>query len=188
MLPELAEAALQTLSELGYARTSVREIAQNSAFTHGVLHYYFTDKVDLILCSVRQYKSRCVTRYDEVTAAARSCNELVEGFLGVLAQTLREEAHLHRLWYDIRAQAMFQTAFQSEVAEIDKSLEDMIWRIVSRYAELAGTSPPLSASAFYAIVDGLFQNYLLKHLSGDKGAVRGLQVNVKLTLARIFDA
>src|ERR1700750_1707183 len=46
---ELAEAALQTLSELGYARTSVREIAQNSAFTHGVLHYYFRDKVDLIL-------------------------------------------------------------------------------------------------------------------------------------------
>ena len=61
---ELADAALQTLAELGYARTSVREIAQNSAFTHGVLHYYFNDKVDLILCSVRQYKSRCITRYD----------------------------------------------------------------------------------------------------------------------------
>jgi AcrR family transcriptional regulator len=166
----------------------VREIAQNSAFTHGVLHYYFTDKVDLILCSVRQYKSRCVTRYDEVTAAASSCNELVEGFLGALAQTLRDEAHLHRLWYDIRAQAMFEAAFQGEVAEIDKSLEDMIWRIVSRYGELAGKSPPLPPSAFYAILDGLFQNHLLKYLSGDKGAVRDLQVNVRLTLARIFDA
>jgi AcrR family transcriptional regulator len=31
---ELAEAALQTLSELGYARTSLREIAENSEFTH----------------------------------------------------------------------------------------------------------------------------------------------------------
>ncbi len=185
---ELAEAALQTLSQLGYARTSVREIAQNSAFTHGVLHYYFIDKVDLILCSVRQYKSRCVTRYDEVTAAARSCDDLIDGFLDVLAQTLREEAHLHRLWYDIRAQAMFETAFQSEVAEIDKSLEDMIWRIVSRYAELVGTSPPLSASAFYAIVDGLFQSYLLKHLSGDEGAARKLQADVKRVLARIFGA
>ncbi len=45
---ELADAALQTLSELGYARTSLREIAQNSAFSHGVLHYYFRDKVDLV--------------------------------------------------------------------------------------------------------------------------------------------
>ena len=55
---ELGEAALQTLAERGYARTSLREIAQNSEFSHGVLHYYFTDKVDLILCSVRQYKAR----------------------------------------------------------------------------------------------------------------------------------
>src|SRR4030095_8374228 len=61
---ELGEAAMQTLAELGYARTSLREIAQNSAFSHGVLHYYFTDKLDLILCSVRQYKARCVKRYD----------------------------------------------------------------------------------------------------------------------------
>ncbi|MFI5042721.1 MAG: TetR/AcrR family transcriptional regulator, partial [Acidimicrobiales bacterium] len=38
---QLADAALQTLAELGYARTSLREIAQNSQFSHGVLHYYF---------------------------------------------------------------------------------------------------------------------------------------------------
>jgi AcrR family transcriptional regulator len=185
---ELAEAALQTLSELGYARTSVREIAQNSVFTHGVLHYYFRDKVDLILCSVRQYKSRCVTRYDAAVAAARSCDELVEGFLAALGETLREEAHLHRLWYDIRAQAMFETAFQADVAEIDKSLEDMVWRIVSRYAELAHAPPPLSPSACYAVIDGLFQNYLLKHLSGDEFAVRNLKADVKLVLKRISAA
>ena len=38
---ELAESALKTLGELGYARTSLREIAQNSEFSHGVVHYYF---------------------------------------------------------------------------------------------------------------------------------------------------
>ena len=150
----------------------MREIAQNSAFTHGVLHYYFADKVDLILCSVRQYKARCVTRYDEVTAAAKTCEELVEGFLVVLGETLRQEAHLHRLWYDIRAQAMFETAFQADVAEIDKSLENMIWRIVSRYVELGGAPPALSPAACYAVIDGLFQNHLLKHLLGRRGRDR----------------
>src|SRR5271157_1325520 len=130
---ELAEAALQTLSELGYARTSLREIAQNSEFTHGVLHYYFNDKVDLILCSVRQYKARCVTRYDQVTAQARTSDELMTGFLARLGDTVRQETHLHRLWYDIRAQALFEPAFRADVAEIDKSLENMIWRIASRF-------------------------------------------------------
>lgn len=183
---ELAEAALQTLSELGYSRTSVREIAGNSAFTHGVLHYYFTDKVDLILCSVRQYKARCVTRYDEVTALAKSPAELLEGFLKILGQTLQEEGHLHRLWYDIRAEAMFETTFQADVGEIDKSLEAMIWRIFSRFADLSGVAPPLPPSAVYAIVDGLFQQYLLKHLSGDKAAIPNLQADVRTVLTRIF--
>src|SRR5690349_15394605 len=50
---ELADAALQTLSELGYARTSLREIAQHTSFSHGVLHYYFRDKVELITYCVR---------------------------------------------------------------------------------------------------------------------------------------
>ena len=182
---ELAEATLQTLSELGYARTSLREIAQNSAFTHGVLHYYFADKFDLILCSVRQYKARCVTRYDEVTEGAKSRDELLEGFLSALATTLREEAHLHRLWYDIRAQAMFEVAFRTDVAEIDKSLEDMIWRIVLRLAELDGVAPGVTPSAIYAVLDGLFQNYLLKHLSGDAGAIHDMQADVRLVMARI---
>ena len=69
---ELAEAALETLGELGFARTSLREIAQNSAFTHGVFHYYFSDKLDLICCCVRHYKAKCVTRYDEVSRQRRA--------------------------------------------------------------------------------------------------------------------
>ena len=55
---ELAAAALKTLSELGYARTSLRDIAANSEFSHGVLHYYFRDKVDLITYCVREYKAQ----------------------------------------------------------------------------------------------------------------------------------
>ena len=34
---QLAESALLTLGELGYARASLREIAANSPFSHGVV-------------------------------------------------------------------------------------------------------------------------------------------------------
>src|SRR6195952_1925471 len=85
---ELGDAALQTLSELGYARTSLREIAQNSEFSHGVLHYYFTDKVDLITHCVRRYKAACVERYDRILADAETVPQLRAGFATGLAQTL----------------------------------------------------------------------------------------------------
>jgi AcrR family transcriptional regulator len=135
---ELGEAALTTLATLGYARTSLREIAQNSEFSHGVLHYYFSDKVDLIICSVKQYKARCVTRYDHAVDSATTYDELMEGFLQSLGDTLRDEGHVHRLWYDLRSQALFEKAFHDDVVHIDKSLEDMIWRIMSRFAALSG--------------------------------------------------
>jgi AcrR family transcriptional regulator len=182
---EFAEAAWQTLSELGYARTSLREIAQNSEFTHGVLHYYFRDKVDLILCSVRQYKARCVTRYDQVTAGAQTYEDLITGFLAALAQTMRDEAHMHRLWYDIRSQTLFETAFQADVAELDKSLENMIWRIMCRFAELTGEPQSMPPAVIYAMIDGLFQQCLLKHLSGDNHAIDQMQADVRLVLSKI---
>lgn len=182
---ELGEAALQTLAELGYARTSLREIAQNSEFSHGVLHYYFTDKVDLILCSVRQYKARCVKRYDEVTTTASSFDELLDGFVAALGDTLRREAPLHRLWYDLRAQSLFEKAFRADVAEIDKSLEKMIWRVLSRFAEITGEPVRAPSGVAYAMFDGLFQQALLKHLSGDRKAVATMQLNVRLVVSQL---
>ena len=182
---ELADAALETLGELGFARTSLREIAQNSAFTHGVFHYYFSDKLDLICCCVRHYKAKCVTRYDEVVATAQSRDQLTEGFLAKLTETLRTEARMHRLWYDLRSQAMFEAAFRKDVLEIDKSLEAMIWRIASRYAELGGRRPASSPAALYALFDGLFQSALLRHLANDAKAIPDLLDEVRRLLPTI---
>ena len=140
---QLGESALQTLAELGYARTSLREIAQNSEFSHGVLHYYFRDKVDLITHCVRQYKARCVTRYDQIAADRDHRRRAADGFAaGARADHGRRTRHLHRLWYDLRGQSMFEASFRDDVAEIDASLERMIWRIVSQYSELTGSPAP----------------------------------------------
>jgi len=176
---QLAASALQTLSELGYARTSLRDIAQNSEFSHGVLHYYFSDKVDLIIQSVKQYKAECVKRYDEIVATARTAMELKRGFSAALAGTLHDDAPMHRLWYDLRNQSLFEESFRADVLEIDQSLQRMIWRIVSQYAELAGAPLAVSSSAAYAIFDGLFQQALLRQLAGHGDAGRQLQESVE---------
>jgi AcrR family transcriptional regulator len=183
---QLADAALVTLAELGYARTSLREIAQNSEFSHGVLHYYFRDKADLITQCVRQYNAYCVTRYDQVVATSQTAGELKRDFAAGLAKTLREDTAMHRLWYDLRTQSLFERSFQADVAEIDKSLERMIWRIVSQFAELAGSPLAVPSEVAYAIFDGLFQQSLLRHLSGDAGAADELQAHVMTLMDKLI--
>ena len=182
---ELAAAALKTLAEQGYARTGLRDIAANSEFSHGVLHYYFRDKVDLITHCVREYKAQCVTRYDDVVATAASASELAAGFLDKLSETLVEEAALHRLWYDLRGQSMFEESFRADVAEIDLSLERMIWRVLSRYAELAGAPLDLTPPTAYAVFDGLFLQALLRQLAGDPLAARDLRASVTAVIGRL---
>jgi AcrR family transcriptional regulator len=183
---ELAEAALKTLSELGYARTSLREIAQHSDFSHGVLHYYFADKVDLIIQCVRQYKARCITRYDEIVTTATTSAELRHGFAEAMARTMTDDAQLHRLWYDLRSQSLFEESFRLDVADIDLSLERMIWRVVARLGELIPRAPSLPPPTTYAIFDGLFQQGLLKHLSGDAEASADLTLAVDTVLQYIL--
>ncbi len=181
---QLADAALHTLAELGYARTSLREIAQNSQFSHGVLHYYFSDKQDLITQGVRQYEAACVTRYDEIVATAASAEELKGEFSAAMAQTLRADALMHRLWYDLRNQSLFEESFRADVLEIDQRREEMIWRLISRYAEFAGITIPVSPGVAYAMLDGLFQRALLHQLAGDEQAADDLAANV----VRVLDA
>jgi AcrR family transcriptional regulator len=168
---QLAESALRTLGELGYARTSLREIANNSEFSHGVVHYYFSDKTELIVYCVRYYKARCVRRYDGVVADSTTPGELLDAFAAKLAETLQTEAPMHRLWYDLRTQSMFEETLREAVLMIDGTLQDMIWRVVSRYAELSGLPPAMDPAAAYGVLDGLFQQALLGYLTGDQQVV-----------------
>ncbi len=164
---QLAISALATLGELGYARTSLREIAQNSEFSHGVVHYYFADKFELITHCVRYYKAQCVTRYDGLVAESTTYAELLARFADKLVETMTTEAPMHRLWYDLRAQAMFEEQFRPDVLMIDATLQEMIGRVVTRYAELAGRDLAVDVATTYALLDGVFEKALLAHLTGD---------------------
>jgi AcrR family transcriptional regulator len=175
---QLAESALQTLGELGYARASLREIASNSEFSHGVVHYYFKDKLELIVYCVRYYKAQCVTRYDSVVADSTTPEGLLDAFAAKLVETLQDEAPMHRLWYDLRTQSMFEEPLREAVTMIDKTLEDMIWRVIARYAELSGRPVAMTPAAAYGVLDGVFQRALLAHISGSPTALDDLVAQV----------
>ncbi|CAB4906806.1 unannotated protein [freshwater metagenome] len=134
---------------------------------------------------MREYKAICVTRYDQVVATATTPAQLQEGFLDKLAQTLVEEPQMHRLWYDLRNQSMFEETFRADVAAIDASLERMVWRVVTRFAELVGTTPLVTPSVMYALFDGLFQQALLRQLAGEAGAAADLRAAVTAVVAQV---
>lgn len=172
---ELADAAIQTLSELGYARTSLREIAANSAYSHGVLHYYFKDKDELILAAVRLFRDRCARRYEGLLSQGGTAEELAAGLAARLVGDLAEGIRDHRLWYDLKSQAMFRPELQADVLEIDDLLADLAWRLATRYAELRDCPVTVPRPVVYATLDGIVHKALLDHLAGVPDALPRLR-------------
>jgi hypothetical protein len=79
---------------------------------------------------VRRYKAACVQRYEGGVGDMTSPEGLAGACADGPADALADAPLMHRLWYDLRSQSMFEEAFRDDVAEIDDSLQDMIWRNV----------------------------------------------------------
>lgn len=152
---ELADHAITALKQLGYARTSLRDIAEMSGVAVGTLHYYFEDKVDLITYCVRRYKVGFVANIAEILDADVAPEQLTKSFIKGLSQSIEHDAETHRLWYDIRSQAMFDPAFEEVVTDI----EDGLIGLVATYLERLGR-PTDKAETVYLVLDACFRFHI----------------------------
>lgn len=164
---ELATAAIDALKQLGYARTSLRDIAELSGVSVGMLHYYFVDKTDLITHCVRKYKGDFVADLDAVMSDREKTVSVDEAFADGLCDSIRKEAETHRLWYDIRSQALFDADFLDVVEEIEAELIALVARFLRR-----ANLPEDLAHGAYLSLDGAFRYYLQRHLAGDEAALQ----------------
>jgi hypothetical protein len=80
---------------------------------------------------------------------------------------------------------MFEDAFREDVLEVDETIQGLTWRVVTRYASLAGGVPLLDQRATYALFDGLFEKALLHHISGVPTAGEELRDRVRWLLPQI---
>ena len=180
---DLAESALVVIAQQGFANTGLRDISARTEVSTGILHYYFDSKDDLIAQAIWQYKSECARRYDPILETASAPDELIARFTDELASTLREEAQLHRLWYDLRNQAMFDDGFRATILAIDELLADMVWAVVIRHAELSACAPAIDRATAYALFDGLFLNALMAYLRGEDDVLDHLRTRAGALLA-----
>ncbi len=153
---EIAQGAIDALKLYGYARTTLRDIAEQSEMSLGSLHYYFEDKDELLIYCVRQYKGGFVETIAASVDGISSPKSIKTAFCKALAETIVVEAELHRLWYDIRNQAMFDQSFMPAIAEIEDQLIEMM--------------SPLAADRkakelLYIRFDGAFRYLLQLHLA-----------------------
>ena len=157
---QLAASALEALKELGYANTSLRDIAERSDLSLGMLHYYFEDKNELIIRCVATYKAEFVETVRMSIAGHATRADTINAFSVALAKSITDEGGTHKLWYDIRNQSMFDATFLPAVTEIEASLMEM----VAAFLREVGKDGEVDTETSYAMLDGMFRLYTHKHL------------------------
>jgi hypothetical protein len=83
---------------------------------------------------------------------------------------------------------MFEEQLRDDVTMIDKTLEEMIWRVVTRYAQLDGRPVSLEPPVAYGMLDGLFQQALLAYVGGRAAILDTLVAQVRTVLPLMLAA
>lgn len=165
----LADFAIESLATHGYSRTSLRDIAQLSGMSLGRLHYYFESKADLVQYCVARYKQRFVATLTDATAGAADGAGLVASLVGALVEAVRREGRVHRLWYDLRAEALFDESLRHSVGDIEQSLRAFVDHIHARLDTfgMVRQRKVFDAEMVYLTLDAFFFRALQQNLSGE---------------------
>lgn len=149
---ELSEAAQRVLARQGYAKSSLRDIAVEAGVSLGRMHYYFTDKMHLMVSVFRDHQTRFIQNIHQIAATGGRPSERCRQMAALWSREMRERGKGYRIWYDLRNQALFDLELRPVVSEMEHlqvaavaalvgaegSDADLIDRIRSQYVPLLG--------------------------------------------------
>ncbi|WP_051899257.1 TetR/AcrR family transcriptional regulator [Sciscionella sediminilitoris] len=98
----LVEGTISALSEVGYARTTVREICARAGVSHGALFGRFPALIDLVLATAREVAQRQVDSFERKLAQLADRDDL-SAVLGLLQASAR--APINAVWVELNAAA-----------------------------------------------------------------------------------
>ena len=75
---QIVRAAMESLREVGYAGTSIREIARRGGFNSALISYYFGSLHGLLLAALDRSSEIRMHRYRSAVAEARGLEDLLE--------------------------------------------------------------------------------------------------------------
>lgn len=175
---ELARSALETVARRGFANTSLRDIATDSPYSHGVLHYYFADKCELLTHCLTLFNEDRFRFVETMGSAHLAAEEFRPAVARALADGVRDNINGYVVWFDLRRQPALTDQMAETIRRIDRDRRKGGHRVIARHAELAGAEPVYSPETSYALVDGLVEHAVHRHVAGDADALAWLEREV----------
>jgi AcrR family transcriptional regulator len=156
---ELIEATLRTISDKGFERTTVRDIAETAGAAVGSVNYYFSGKHELLLAAVAESDARFRRRVREVVEQTDGHAEKLQCVIDLCFSDDSRDGVDWAVFVDFWAQASRDDSFRTIFEAANSEWIDLLSTILAEGAQ-AGTlrfSVPAMdvALALAALIDGL---------------------------------
>ncbi|HXW47205.1 MAG TPA: TetR family transcriptional regulator C-terminal domain-containing protein [Streptosporangiaceae bacterium] len=157
---QMLHAALEIISERGYADTRIADVAERAGVSPALVIYYFKTKDHLLTEAIRYYEDHWYEvgkrRMTEMTSAAARIEEIVA--MSCLAEADPEPGTSWSLWLDFWAQAARNPEVASVRQKSDERWRDLISELVlagQEGGEFRQIDPGTFAISLSTLLDGL---------------------------------
>jgi AcrR family transcriptional regulator len=157
---QMLQAALEVISERGFADTRIADIAERIGISPALVIYYFNTKERLLTEAIRHYEDTWYAegkrRMDKLPTAAERIEDFVA--MNLLPDRDPEPASTWRLWLDFWAQAARNPDVANVRQEFDVRWRELVVTVVmagQEAGEFADIDPHPFSIFLCALVDGL---------------------------------
>lgn len=163
---EILRAARESFAERGYARSSVRDIADRAGITHAGLLHHFAGKDELLLAVLQQRDAEEAERSQVEVPDPAGDPGSVTTFLGTLLCEHQQAPELMRLWAEL-AVASSRPEHPAHAHFVDRYERARSW-MAEHFRSLAASGDvredvdvDAAAALLVAVLDGLQTQWLL---------------------------
>ena len=181
----LVAAAIEALSQTGFAGASAREIAGRAGYSQALIFYHFGSVNELLLAALDEVRARRMDAYRGLLDHATSLTALSESARSIFIQDL-DSGHV-RVLVEMITGAQSVPGLGEQVAERLRPWRDLAQDAMRRALGRSAASrllPP--AEAAHALVAGFLGLELLASLDGDRDAALAVFDRAR-SLARMLD-
>jgi AcrR family transcriptional regulator len=157
---QMLHAALEVISERGYADTRIADVAERTGISPALVIYYFKTKDQLLTEAIRYYDEGWYAagqrRMAELSTAAERLEEIVA--MNCLPEEEPEPRSSWQLWLDLWTQAARNPAVASVRQKSDQRWREVIASLVlagQQAGEFRDVDPATFAIYLAALLDGL---------------------------------
>jgi AcrR family transcriptional regulator len=129
-ITKLIDATIASLLEVGYARTSVKEICNRAGVSHGGLFRHFESLIDLFMAASEEVSRRQLESLEAGLARAAASEEPLVTVLHVMRDVSRDP--VTAVFHELIVAARTDPALHKALQVFGASLAAAIWTTVSR--------------------------------------------------------